>query len=312
MKRTCYTSLLRISLFACVACLISIARVQACVNPDSSVICIVTYDTIFSEVEVRVTNMRLMSETPTRICTCALTGPFDIFTELRYVTFVDSGTHIPHVNFAPWDSSLAASTAWDNGTTLTDWAGYVAETINSGLSADAPVELLIRAGLPAGYTLSFLDSAVSTIWVGTDEFDESNNTLKAAHQGLRYLGSFPIEFNEPVAASYFETLDSTISAQIASSIQPLLLHDEFNIYPNPIMQEKFGMSYTLLQQSPIQISMYDVVGRRIAVLYEGMQGAGLHEAQFAVPESALAHPGIYLLQIEGSEATVSRKLIISP
>lgn len=182
MKRTYYPSLLRISLLACVACLISAARVQACVNPDSSVICIVTYDTIFSEVEVRVTHM-LMAESPTRICTL-----------------------------------------------------------------------------------------------------------------------------EPV----FATLDSTISDQITSSIQPLLLHDAFSIYPNPIMQEKFEISYTLLQQSTIRISMYDGVGRRIGILYEGIQKAGLHEAKLAVPESALAHPDLYLLQIESGETVISRKLIVSP
>ena len=66
---------------------------EACVRPtpDTLVRTTFRYDSALTELELRISNLRFMTESPGKFCSCALTSWTTVFTELKYVAFVDSG-----------------------------------------------------------------------------------------------------------------------------------------------------------------------------------------------------------------------------
>ena len=192
----------------------TMSSAQACIDPDTLPVVTLNYDSTFTQAEIRVSNLRLMTEAPNKFCTCAVSSYSSIFTNLLYVAFVDSGTNNPYANFDPWSANASASTSWDEstqGSFYPDWSGFVAEVINTGLSPSNAVELIIRAELPPGYTLVFLDSALSSTFLGTDEWDPVGDSVKASHQGLASFAQVSNTLAEK-PMSYFTAVDSTVDA----------------------------------------------------------------------------------------------------
>ncbi|MEO0473332.1 MAG: T9SS type A sorting domain-containing protein, partial [Bacteroidota bacterium] len=270
------------------------------------VVIIVNHDTLLSEVEIRFSNLRLMTEAPNKVCTCALTSFSNIFTNLLYVVFVDSGTNNPYPNFAQWGLDQGASNAWDAAENVgVGWDGFVSDVINNGLADDA-VELVVRAGLPAGYTLVFLDSAVSSIYMGTDEYDATNAQLVGSHRGVRFSGNHGRTITaQPV--SYFEGLDSTITDFFTTSLEVESPLAKLEVAPNPF-SESFSVSFIATRSMDLQMELLDVNGRMIRQIGVEKVGLGFHKSQFDASQWNLS-AGVYFLRMRGQGLNEVRKLV---
>jgi len=299
-----------------IACLLSaMPSAKACISPDTLPTVTLNYDPTFTECEIRVSNLRLMTEAPNKFCTCAVSSYSTIFTNLLYVAFVDSGTNNPYANFAPWDANASASTSWDASTAgggYPDWSGFVAEVINTGLSPTNAVELIIRAELPPGYTVSFLDSTLSSTFLGTDEWDPVGDSVKAAHQGLASFGQVSNALVEK-PMSYFSAIDSTVDAYYDSLATNLKSFDGsvfgLSVGPNPAHSEVTLQVSGEWARETLEVELVDASGRSIWLTPEFLDPVGIATRRLRIRHLPQT-PGLYVIRVHGQHAIRQEKLVI--
>ena len=76
--------------------------------------------------------------------------------------------------------------------------------------------------------------------------------------------------------------------------------------PNPV-RSRAAVRFTTTSAGPVRLTVFDVLGRQVAVLAEGERASGEHEA--ALDASRLA-PGVYLLVLESGGARAVRPVTI--
>lgn len=77
-------------------------------------------------------------------------------------------------------------------------------------------------------------------------------------------------------------------------------------YPNPAVAEA-GVAFELDRAGPIRLVLYDVLGRQVAVVREGMLPAGVHRASLDTRPLAA---GRYVLRLETAGASLARSLTV--
>jgi hypothetical protein len=127
----------------------------------------------------------------------------------------------------------------------------------------------------------------------------------AAALGTTHLQSIEVLKNTTGAAdSYYKTLFTTISGGIDKNIP-----DEFSLdqnYPNPFNNYTV-IKFTLPSRKFVNLSVYDITGRRIAELINNEIDAGKHEARF---NNAALASGVYFYRITAGEHHSVRKMLL--
>lgn len=77
-------------------------------------------------------------------------------------------------------------------------------------------------------------------------------------------------------------------------------------FPNPFNPET-RIEYSLDRVTEIRLAVHDLLGREVAVLADGRQEAGAHEARFS---GATLPSGVYLATLTGAGRSESRKLLL--
>jgi hypothetical protein len=80
-----------------------------------------------------------------------------------------------------------------------------------------------------------------------------------------------------------------------------------SVAPNPVTSVA-GVTLSLVLPSPVRLAVYDVIGREVALLHEGLLSAGTH--RFPWVPGALA-PGLYLVRVEADGHAVSRRVVVA-
>jgi hypothetical protein len=82
-------------------------------------------------------------------------------------------------------------------------------------------------------------------------------------------------------------------------------------YPNPFSQVT-SFRFSLPRSVEVVLVVYDVVGRRVAVIADGVRQAGDHtEAWYGTDETgAEVSPGIYVARLAAGESVTSRKVVL--
>jgi hypothetical protein len=78
-------------------------------------------------------------------------------------------------------------------------------------------------------------------------------------------------------------------------------------YPNPFA-DATTVGYTLPNAGPVRLVVYDLLGREVAVLVDGVQEAGPHTARF--DGSALAS-GLYLVRLDADGVTTTHRVSLA-
>jgi hypothetical protein len=77
-------------------------------------------------------------------------------------------------------------------------------------------------------------------------------------------------------------------------------------YPNPF-NPTTSIAFTLKEAGLVRLSVFDVLGREVAVLMNGNQAAGSYNVSF----NASALPtGVYLYRLEAGSFSAVRKLVL--
>jgi hypothetical protein len=90
-------------------------------------------------------------------------------------------------------------------------------------------------------------------------------------------------------------------------VDAAILSEAFSVYPNPVL-EAAQIDFTLLQQSTVQLGIYNILGKRIIHIYNGIMPQGPQSFNFDTQE---LENGVYLvkLNIDGQE-TVQKIQIV--
>ncbi len=83
--------------------------------------------------------------------------------------------------------------------------------------------------------------------------------------------------------------------------------------PNPV-SGPVTVSFFLPGRGRVQIVMYDVTGRRVAIVEDEIKPAGWHEVRWdgIGAHGARVHPGVYFIRMTFGAHTVGRKAVILP
>ena len=112
---------------------------------------------------------------------------------------------------------------------------------------------------------------------------------------MYYAGRRP---SASAAAEFFALSDAALDA------------DGFELsaaYPNPFA-DATTFTFTLPEAAAVRLAVYDVLGREVAVLAEGMTDAGAHEATFDA--SGLA-AGVYVARLTADGLTATRQVVVT-
>jgi len=304
------------SVFLFIGMLAPTQQAQACVDPDSTVIIDVCYDTVnlpvIDEMYMRISNMRLMNEAPNTICSCALTYYNDFFTDIQYIAFVDSGTNTPYEGFAGFNNSLNVDQAWNTSPGGT-WAGYIADVINSGLQANDPVELIIRVSAPAGvqYTVygdsiqgyeSLYDDVVNNS-LGTDAWDPIAQELVNDHLSVKSFAPWAQPGNSlsftPISMTEFTQLDNDILNNIATVPSLNMSVGRVTTYPNPFAQT-LTISVDLQESNTVRMEVYSVSGKLLWKKELASFAKGEHLFELNAAELNMTQ-GLYFIKVQVGE-----------
>lgn len=77
-------------------------------------------------------------------------------------------------------------------------------------------------------------------------------------------------------------------------------------YPNPFNPVTV-IGYSLPQASEVSIEIFDMTGRRVAVLSEGVQSAGRHTAEFDASDLS---SGVYMYRLQSAGSVLTRKMTL--
>ncbi len=106
----------------------------------------------------------------------------------------------------------------------------------------------------------------------------------------------------------YESRDSVMLGGVGV-IEDIELPDRISYlrsYPNPF-NASTTLKYNLLQSSGVTIEIYNIIGRRVATIYEGFQDAGEH----SVVWDASAFPsGVYFARLEAGGQSENIKLVL--
>lgn len=80
-----------------------------------------------------------------------------------------------------------------------------------------------------------------------------------------------------------------------------------NVFPNPSSNE-LNVQYSLLNESVVSASLYDLQGKEIATLFKSKEGFGVHTEQVAYPANIA--PGVYMLKLSINGALTGQKMLI--
>jgi hypothetical protein len=77
-------------------------------------------------------------------------------------------------------------------------------------------------------------------------------------------------------------------------------------YPNPF-NPSTTIQYALKSSGKVRLSVYDVMGREVAVLVDGVQNAGRHKVTFSCANLA---SGIYFYKLQTTDAVIAKKMAL--
>jgi hypothetical protein len=98
-------------------------------------------------------------------------------------------------------------------------------------------------------------------------------------------------------------IPTSVEQRNQNVISDYVLHQN---YPNPF-NPATNISYALKSNGKVRLSVYDVMGREVAVLVDGIQSAGNHEVQFS---GANLTSGIYFYKLQTAAQVITRKMTL--
>ena len=170
--------------------------------------------------------------------------------------------------------------------------------------------------------VSFVDSGTGTFTSGTNytitdaslsggtfafrtNFSEADYIGNAVPGGEFTLTAIVGGFNGTPQLIARSTADFMLGTPNEGEISPSKFALEQN-YPNPF-NPTTRINYSLESSVNVRLEVFDILGRKVATLVNGVQNAGVHTVNF---DAAQLSSGIYMYRIEAGEFTSIRRMML--
>ena len=197
-------------------------------------------------------------------------------TDVQWVTTLLDGNPHPNTHAVWWTSGGMAA----DGDTAR-WYGVYASAapVTAASLADGSARLMTVVGAGARQA-TYAAASAPGAYVAVTAFDENWNE------------------SAPTVVVGNEVVEAPEAA----------VRDVLTVGPNPSVRGgDVRVSYALARAGRVEVGVYDVLGRRVAVLVDEGRSAGPH---VAVWSSAGVTPGVYAVRLTSEEATATRLLIV--
>jgi hypothetical protein len=102
-----------------------------------------------------------------------------------------------------------------------------------------------------------------------------------------------------------------LGSQIVTGVEesPTAIPYRFELaqnYPNPF-NPSTKIQYTLKNTGNVRLSVYDLLGREVAVLVNGVRSAGSHEVTFSRPDLG---SGVYFYKLQAGGQVMTKKMVL--
>jgi len=163
------------------------------------------------------------------------------------------------------------------------------------------------------YTVDWLGWKLISWDMANDEvvpWVNGNGTLN----GTLYLDSYQLTYTPGQPSTGFILFDDlrAVEMGLATSNEEELLADipsdvELNQnYPNPF-NPSTNITFGLPQQSKVNITVYDMLGRKVATVFSGSKSQGFHSVQF---DASNLSSGIYIYQLRTDFGMISKQMTL--
>jgi Domain of unknown function (DUF5060)/Secretion system C-terminal sorting domain len=211
----------------------------------------------------------------------------------------------------------------------TDWisiANYTFTNIGSPINA---------------YILKSADSSKAGGWVHNKKYNwqyVKDIGIPAAVTGATLMipgmriGTYNVQFSDCSTGAAISTVTATASSNNLVITLPSIAWDaavtavyagpatpvidltsakQLKIYPNPVANDRLFLEYDLTTTSKVSIDLFDLAGRKVAVIFYGKQLPGHQLIQWNAMENKI-NAGFYIVRFSIGKETGSKKIIISP
>ncbi|HEX8385576.1 MAG TPA: T9SS type A sorting domain-containing protein, partial [Rubricoccaceae bacterium] len=227
--------------------------------------------------------------------------------------FLDGGESGEDIYDATWLSPLSADYAAAYFVRSTDAAPLVFEGRPAGALAE-PLRFAVEATRAGTYTLSWpdIDLAPAGPLVLTDLVTGVRVDLRAeggytfaidAPAQPRAVATLPLPAARTVAVRFEVSSGVVTSTPDEDRVTEVLLGGP---RPNPAAG-RTSLRFALPDARPVRIAVYDLLGRTVATVAEGVRAAGWHEVH--VETSPLA-AGVYVVRLEAGDTVRSVRLSV--
>ncbi|MBD3371625.1 MAG: T9SS type A sorting domain-containing protein, partial [Candidatus Coatesbacteria bacterium] len=128
-------------------------------------------------------------------------------------------------------------------------------------------------------------------------------TTRWLDRGVEPGGSYVYWLETTDSDGRTERFGPTAAVVVPESAHQLALHEP---YPNP-SSGSVSIAFTLPETQRVSLSVYDLAGRRVAVLSEGELPAGRHAVSWNCTAEAA---GVYLLRLKTRGEALSRRVVV--
>ncbi len=84
-------------------------------------------------------------------------------------------------------------------------------------------------------------------------------------------------------------------------------NNSVSIYPNPVSENQVQISVETGKSTELQVSVYDIIGKKISGQYFGRKDAGLHQLSISTENLT---SGIYLIEVNAGDSKTTKQLIV--
>jgi len=205
----------------------------------------------------------------------------------------DFSTSFERTAFLPESCKVAILTDQNPGETTWDIKDSNGEIIASG-GPYAMTSIFLEPFEWTGndcYTFTIYDA-------GGDGMDGGFYKIVNSGTQLIWEGANDFGFETSAQFAYDELMD----------VNTMTITDDINVYPNPIL-ESAQIEFTLLQQSTVQMGIYNMLGKRIIHIFDGeIMPAG--PVNMPINTNQLDN-GVYLVKIEVNGQVFSKKISVA-
>jgi hypothetical protein len=157
-----------------------------------------------------------------------------------------------------------------------------------------------------------LDSAATTPDFFTDPLDPGDTLITSLHvTALQNEGTANVQiqigtFRNPEVRTTIDFVATTIPTAVEDEIVTVENYYLAQNYPNPF-NPSTKINYGIEKAGEVEITVYNILGNKIATLVDGMKSAGNHSVSF---NASNLSSGIYFYKIVTNEFVQTRKMIL--